>query len=522
MMLKLAGIYWTEQLKLGSLKTDKKTRWRLVGLLALAVYVFGMVYSFASSMAASLSETGSLARLAELFMTAGSGLVILSTLFSARDILFSYKDREMLSAMPIKRGTLIGSRVLILLIYESVFTLMLMLPMFVALGRHMTVGPYYILCAVVGCLLTACAPAVIGALLGTGLSALLSGFRGAKILRYAVLALFALGVMAVSMSTGFTAGGGRLSEEAVGKLDDAMASVRSFLPTVRLFSDGFSGEPVKLLAFAVISVALTALLILFASKLSPYIGARSEGGGAARGYVPEKTRGLSSALFRRESGLYFGSPLYVFNTAFGLLILIIGAAAVVILRRRLLDTRIMLEASEMMYSMLPFIFALFVSMCPITACTISMEGRRFWLLRSMPIPAKKVLSTKLGFALTVEAVPVVVAATALQLALPMDAATRVVLYVLPLVYCVFTSVLGLLINLRMPKLEWTNEAAVVKQSGSVTLTMVIGLTVTLIPMIISFILGSVGAFVIAGLLAIASVVLIIVLFKSGARRFNEI
>lgn len=522
MTLKLARIYWIEQLKLGSLKTDKKTRWRLVGLLVLGIYVFVMVYSFASSMASTLSETGSLARLAELFMTAGSGLVILSTLFSARDILFSYRDREMLSAMPIKKGTLVGSRVLILLIYESVFTLMLMLPMFVALGRHLPVGPYYILCAVVGCLLTACVPAAVGAFLGTGLSALLSGFRGAKILRYAVLALFALGVMAVSMSSGFTAGGGDLSVETVGKIDEVMSSVRSFLPTVRLFSDGLMGEPLKLAAFALVSLAMTALLVLFAAKLSPYIGARSESGASARGYAPEKTRGLAAALFRREAGLYFGSPLYVFNTAFGLLILIIGAAAVVILRRRLLDSRMMLEGGAFLFSMLPFIVALFVSMCPITACTISIEGRRFWIIRSMPVPAAKVLRAKLLLALTVEAVPVVVAVTALQLALPMDAGYRVILYVLPLVYCVFTSVVGLLINLRMPKLEWNNEAAVVKQSGSVTVTMVIGLTVSLIPMIISFIIGKAGAFVVAAALAVASAIMIVSLFKSGVRRFNEI
>ncbi|MCR5648393.1 MAG: hypothetical protein K6F67_02495 [Oscillospiraceae bacterium] len=520
MMLKLAGIYWLEQLKLGT--GDKKAKLRLLGLLAVGIYVFVMVYSFANTMAAQLSEQGSLARMAELFMTAASALVILSTLFSARDILFSYRDREMLTAMPIKRGTLVGSRVLILLIYESVFTLMLMLPMFVAFGRHVEITPYFILCAVVGCLFSACAPAVVGAVVGTGLSALLSGFKGAKVLRYVVLAVFALAIMAVSMSTGFTAGGGQLSEAALARLDDVMASVRSFFPTVRLFSDGLTGEPLKLAAFVVVSAALAALLVLFASKLMPFVLARSDAGGAAKGYRPEKTRSVFSALFNREARLYFGSPMYLFNTGFSLLIMLIGAVAVAVFRRKILDSRMMLEGGRFLWSMLPYLLALFISMCPITAVTISIEGPRFWIIRSMPVSAKKVLAAKLLLALLVEAAVIVVSVTVLQLALPMDALSRAMLYVLPLVYCLFMSLMGLLFNLRMPKLEWKTEAAVVKQSASVTVTMIVGMSVTLIPMIVSMALGPIGAPVVAGALLIASVILLIWLFKGGVRRFNQI
>ena len=520
MMLKLAGIYWLEQLKLGT--GDKKAKLRLLGLLAIGVYVFVMVYTFANSMAAQLSELGSLARMAELFMTAASALVILSTLFSARDILFSYKDREMLSAMPIKRGTLVGSRVLILLIYETAFTLMLMLPMFVAFGRHVAVTPYFILCAVVGCLVSAAAPAVVGAVVGTGLSALLSGFRGAKFLRYVVLAVFALAIMAVSMSTGFTAGGGQLSEAALTKLDDAMASVRSFLPTVRLFSDGLAGEPLKLAAFVVISAALAALLVLFAAKLTPFILARSDAGGAAKGYRPEKTRGVFAALFNREARLYFGSPLYVFNTGFSLLIMLIGAIAAVVFRQKILDSRMMLEGGGFLGAMLPFIFALFVSMCPITAVSISIEGSRFWIIRSMPVSAKKILAAKLLLALAIEAAAVVVSVTILQFALPLNGLSRAMLYVLPLVYCLFTSLMGLAFNLRMPKLEWKNEAAVVKQSASVTVTMIVGMSICLVPMIACIAFGPIAAPVVAGALLIASAILLIWLFKGGVRRFNQI
>ena len=47
------------------------------------------------------------------------------------------------------------------------------------------------------------------------------------------------------------------------------------------------------------------------------------------------------------------------------------------------------------------------------------------------------------------------------------------------VYQLFLSSAGLLLNLKMPKMDWTNVAMVVKQSGSVTIATLssIGLTI---------------------------------------------
>lgn len=48
---------------------------------------------------------------------------------------------------------------------------------------------------------------------------------------------------------------------------------------------------------------------------------------------------------------------------------------------------------------------------------------------------------------------------------------------------------GVIVNLKLPKLEWTNEVSVIKQSASVLVAMIIGFISLLIPFGLSFLLS---------------------------------
>ena len=523
MILKLVAVYWEQTLKIGAVKTEKKARGRLIGLIAIAVYALVLMYSFSASLAASLNEVGALMMLPALLMTGASALVILSSLFSARDILFAYRDRDMLSAMPVKTWQLAASRVLIMLSYESLFTLVMMIPMFIVCGRYVEVNVYYVVCAVLGCLLAAAAPVFVGAVVGTALSALLAGFRGAKFLRYAVLAVFALGIMALSMSSGYAAGGGALSAQTVMQMEGIVSSVRSFMPTVGLFCGGFAGEPLKLAAFVAVSLALIVLMIFAAVKFSPVLAARTENAQsrAPKAYrVRETTPG--KALMWREAKMYTSSALYVFNTAFGLLLLVVGAVVLIFLRDKLLAVPLPDDWPGGIEDIVPYIMGFCICMCCISASSISMEGRRFWLIRSMPVSPKKLLTVKYMFDFLLDAAFSVVVSTVLMFVFELDPVQRVVFYVLPLAYCLFSAVFGLVMNLHMPKLDWTNEAAVVKQSGAVLAAVLVGMGISLFPITLCIFFGSAFGLAVTAALVIASVIMIIWLGKGGVRRFCEL
>lgn len=57
------------------------------------------------------------------------------------------------------------------------------------------------------------------------------------------------------------------------------------------------------------------------------------------------------------------------------------------------------------------------------------------------------------------------------------------LVVIPLSYILFSSVLGITINLAFPVLKWDNETRIVKQSASMMIAMLVGLISSILPLI---------------------------------------
>ena len=104
-----------------------------------------------------------------------------------------------------------------------------------------------------------------------------------------------------------------------------------------------------------------------------------------------------------------------------------------------------------------------------------------------------------------------------------------VVFIAAACYTLFISAAGLLINLRHPKLEWTNENAVVKQSASVGLTIGLGFIfsalfgVLFYLIIFKFELGA-NAFMLAsaGISALAACAAMLLLKAKGEKLYNAL
>ena len=107
----------------------------------------------------------------------------------------------------------------------------------------------------------------------------------------------------------------------------------------------------------------------------------------------------------------------------------------------------------------------------ITAPSVSLEGKNLWMLQSLPLTGWQVLRSKLRLHLLVTAIPSFLCAAALDLLLRPEPLMFVMMLAAPLVFSLLCGVLGLVINLLMPRLDWVNETSAVKQSGSVILAM---------------------------------------------------
>ena len=135
--------------------------------------------------------------------------------------------------------------------------------------------------------------------------------------------------------------------------------------------------------------------------------------------------------------------------------------------------------------LLPCILSLPLCMMHCSTCSISMEGKEFWQLQVLPVKAATVYTAKLLWTLVLAAPFYVVSVVLLILGGKPDVLTALHYILLPLVYLVFTIVLGLAANLRFPVLNWDNEARVVKQSAAVLVSMLVSIITVLAPAVLA-------------------------------------
>ena len=82
--------------------------------------------------------------------------------------------------------------------------------------------------------------------------------------------------------------------------------------------------------------------------------------------------------------------------------------------------------------------------------------------------------------------------------------------VLPLIYIMFSIILGIFINLKVPNFKWESEIQVVKQSIAVFITLIISMLSGIIPIFFSVVLLNVSKDII--FLIIAVVLTLVSLF----------
>ena len=109
-----------------------------------------------------------------------------------------------------------------------------------------------------------------------------------------------------------------------------------------------------------------------------------------------------------------------------------------------------------------------------TASSVSLEGKSYWIVRSMPVETKKVLQAKLSLSNSLAIAPALLMTLAAALALRLPAAETVLLLACQLLFVLLTANVGLMEDLRHCNLDWINETQAAKQGAGVLLSMLLG------------------------------------------------
>lgn len=242
-----------------------------------------------------------------------------------------------------------------------------------------------------------------------------------------------------------------------------------------------------------------------------------------------KRKSVFGALLSKEFGRFFSNPTYMLNCglstllipAFGIFLLFKGREIFGLLAERLPGR------PGLSGIILCTILCMLVSLNDIAAPSVSLEGKSIWNLQSLPVSAGSVLRAKASVQLILTGIPMLLAGVCAVIASDGSLAVKALIFIMPLLFTVFSALFNTAVGVRMPVLGWTNETAPIKQSAVVAIALFGGWLISVIFGGLYFLIGyKIGVvwylLVWCILFAVVSVLLLRWLDTRGARAFEEL
>lgn len=393
------------------------------------------------------------------------------TAFTAKSELFEAKDNELLLAMPIRPRLIFLSRMAVLMGTEYLISLIVMVPAgiawFAAAGFDAVTLILYCLASL---LLPLCS-AGLACFIGWLLARLTARARNKTL----VTMVFSLLFLAVYFVLYF----------------NANAYLQKLLQNYQALAGGMMGwgflfywygagiaaaDPLLLLGFAAVCLAVLALTVYLLGRSFLKVtatGTANRKKKSSAGQPQLRPSTLSAALLKKEFKRFTSSAIYMMNCGLGLILSVIAAVALLLNAdaiRGFLKVFSFLTPTELALAA-SIVLSFLASMDIVTAPSVSLEGKNLWILRTAPVPAGKILSAKLQLHLCLCVPVTLLLSVAAGIVLQSDLLGWLALVLVPQLFVLLAGVFGLMMNLLLPKLDWTNEAIPVKQSMSVLVTM---------------------------------------------------
>ncbi len=508
-------------------KSNKRREGRSLALYAvifalLFVSIGAMFFGMARLLCEPLVALG----LGWLYFTLMSltGLVlgVVGSVFTTYSSLYTPKDNDLLLAMPIPTRLVLFARLFGVYIVGLVYELAVMVPVVIVWFIDGAPSAAGIVFSVLLPLVLSFFALTLSCLLGYLVALVSTRFKHKNLITM-VLALAFIGVYMYAYS--------RIYELLLDLLTHAQSiadGVKSILYPFYQLGLAATGDGLAMLIFTamVAGVFLVTYLVLSHNFLTLAITSK----GAAPVKQKKKrlaTGSMDTALFKKELRRFTSSTAYMLNCALGSVFMVIGGVFLLIKGEELLAPFSMLLQKEQLVLIVLAALLAILATNDITAPSVSLEGKHLWLLQVLPVPAWRALLAKLRLHLLITAPPAVFLTVSALVVLRPDAVWGLLLCLGALIFLLLTPAFGLAMNLLFPNLSWSNEIVPIKQSMSVTVTLFGGWGMVAASGLLWYLTRELltplaFACILLSLLATATVLLYLWLYRRGTRRFDAL
>ncbi len=496
----------------------------LVSFLLIICIISAASFSYSYAIGMILNTIGMLKLLPEMMMAVTCVITIITTINKVKGTLFGFKDYDLVMSLPVRTSKVVASRLILLYIINITFTLIIMIPAAIAYGMLAKASLYFYVTSLVTVIFIPVIPMITASFLGTVITVIASKFRHSNLINLIFTFALLTGIMGVSLFTGD-------SEEKLGQMSAVLIKqVDGIYPLAGMYRKAVCElDVISLMIFLFVSILF---FILFATLVGYKFKAINTCLIATKTSADYKIGRLEQAspfkaLYRKELRRFFSSSLYIMNTAFGVVMMTIGAVATIFLSPETLANIMEVpETAGFIGTLAPVLVSVCITMTFITACSISLEGKNLWILKISPVLAKTIFQSKIAVSLTITLPAIILDGILLTVGLKLSFAESVLLIVMPAAYAFFTAISGLIINLSLPNLNWTTEVSVIKQSAASMVATFGGMFAAAFPALLLYVFRDFSSVYVNAFSTLVIVIVTIILYHylntKGEKKFLEL
>ena len=495
-LLSLIKVSLNHDMNIFKINTKKQSKFSKVFLpLLLTGYIMIIFGVYANELIKKLTPAHMEYFVLTFLTLSVSILTIIEGIYKSGNLLFNCKDDDLLLSLPIKRRTILFIRTFKFYVFELLYNSLFLLPGIIVYAYHTTPSWTYYLSSFFALLLLPIIPVAISTIIGFLITSISSKFKGKNIAQTVVTTIFLLGIMYLSYNLDYFIN--NIVKQAT-SINDLITKI--YYPA-GMYNKLVTNFQIKdLVEFIIINILILVIVILLLGKI--YFKINSNNKKVLMTKKSHKNKDYTIkvntptvAIIKKELSRYVNSSVYIVNAGFGLVLFLLGCTVACIKFDSFAETILKTSPNltiEKIRSILPavmFAFVTFTSlMTSITSSIISLEGKTIHLLKSLPIRTIDIMKAKIYSALVVMIPCLIIGDMIIFIRFQFDILSILLILLASILLPLLSETFGILVNLKYPKMDASNDTEVVKQSMSSMVATMTGMGASLLTIIVIFML----------------------------------
>ena len=496
-MLSLIRVSFNHDMNIFKVNIKKQSKGsKYIIPLVLASYIMMMIGGYAAGAITALKPMHQEIACLAIFAISISLLSLIEGIYKISSLLFNCKDDNLLLSLPIKRRSVFLIRVFKFYVFELIYNSLFLFPVVVIYAINVNVSWTYYLVSFFALILLPIIPIIVSCVIGSVVTKVSSRFKGKNILQTIVTFVFVFAVMYISFtSSSITQDIGEKIANLSNSITQYYYPVNEYISLVNNFN------VINFIIYILIHVIICLLVLFILGNAYFNINSSSKKVIIKHSNKKYKVKANSKlvAFVKKEISKFVSTPVYITNAGFGLVLYIVVCILVVFNFDSIVKTLTTGDNSipiETLNKYMPVIVLALISFISfttsITSSMISLEGKSFSILKSLPVKSSSIVLYKVITALVIMIPFILIGDIILFIRLRLDIISILLLVIASFILPFISELVGIMVNLKYPKMDATNDTEVVKQSMSSFVSVMIGFGFIGISSLVLFALSAIG------------------------------